>query len=129
MNGNVTNFAINCNIIHDADNIGIATVGFEEVAPDPAFDYARNGTISRNILYNITARKNPAEHNEYNADGISVDSGSQVTVESNLLYNVDIGIEIASQRKGHSAHDVTARNNLVYHTNSVGITMGDTPAA
>jgi Protein of unknown function (DUF1565) len=124
VNGNVTNFSINCNIIHDVDNIGIAAVGFEEVAPDPALDYARNGTISRNILYDITARKNPAEHNEYNADGISVDGGSQVTIESNLLYNVDIGIEIASQHKGRSAHDVIARNNLVYHTNSVGITIG-----
>jgi hypothetical protein len=124
VNGNVTNFAISCNIIHDVDNIGIAASGFDGLVPDPAFDYARNGTIGRNILYNITAKKNPAEHDSYNAEGILVDGGSQVTIESNLLYYVDIGIEIASHQKGRNAHDVTARNNLVYRTNSIGITIG-----
>jgi hypothetical protein len=130
VSGNVTNFAITCNVIHDTDNIGIAAIGFEEVAADPAFDYARNGTISRNTLYNISAKNNPAEHNEYHADGISVDSASQVTIDRNLLNNVDIGIEIASQHKGHVARDVTVRNNLVYRANSVGITIGgDSPSA
>ena len=124
VNGNVTNFAISCNIIHDVDNIGIAASGFDGLVSDPAFDYARNGTISRNILYNITAKKNPAEHDSYNAEGILVDGSSQVTIESNLLYYVDIGIEIASHQKGRNAHDVTARNNLVYRTNSTGITIG-----
>jgi hypothetical protein len=124
VNGNVTNFAINCNIIHDVDNIGIAAGGFDGIALDPAFDYARKGTISRNTVYHLTARENPAEHNGYNADGISVDGGSQVTIESNLLYSVDIGIEITSHQKGQSAHDVIARNNLVYRTYSAGITIG-----
>jgi hypothetical protein len=124
VNGNVTNFAISCNIVHDVDNIGIAASGFDGLVPDPAFDYARNGTISRNILYNITSKKNPAEHDSYNAEGILVDGGSQVTIESNLLYYVDIGIEIASHQKGRNAHDVMARNNLVYRTNSIGITIG-----
>jgi Protein of unknown function (DUF1565) len=124
VNGNVTNFAISCNIIHDVDNIGIAASGFDGLVSDPAFDYARNGAISKNILYNITAKKNPAEHDSYNAEGILVDGGSQVTIESNLLYYVDIGIEIASHQKGRNAHDVIARNNLVYRTNSIGITIG-----
>jgi len=124
VNGNVTNFAISCNIIHDVDNIGIAASGFDGLASDPAFDYARNGMISRNIVYNITAKNNPAEHDAYNAEGILVDGGSQVTIESNLLYNVDIGIEIASHQKGRNAQDVIARNNMVYRANSVGITIG-----
>jgi hypothetical protein len=123
INGNVTNFAISCNIIHDVDNIGIAASGFDGLVSDPAFDYAHNGTISRNIVYNITAKNNPAEHDAYNAEGILVDGGSQVTIESNLLYNVDIGIEIASHQKGRNAQDVIARNNLVYRANSVGITI------
>jgi len=124
VNGNVTNFAISCNIIHDVDNIGIAASGFDGLASDPAFDYARNGMISRNIVYNITAKNNPAEHDAYNAEGILVDGGSQVTIESNLLYNVDIGIELASHQKGRNAQDVIARNNMVYRANSVGITIG-----
>ena len=69
VSGNVKNFAITCNVIHDADNTGIAAIGLEEVATDPTLDYARNGTISRNIIYNISAKNNPAEGKEYTADG------------------------------------------------------------
>jgi hypothetical protein len=124
VSGNVTNFTITSNTVHDVDNSGIAAVGFEEVAPDPAIDYPRNGTIGGNTLYNVSAKTNPAENHEYNADGISGDGSSQVIVERNLLHNVDIGIEIASQHKGRASRDVIVRNNLVYHTNSVGITLG-----
>ncbi len=130
VSGNVTNFAITCNVIHDADNTGIAAIGFEEVTADPAFDYARHGAIRSNTLYNISAKKNSVAGNEYNADGISVDGASQVTIDRNVLDNVDIGIEIASQHRGHVARDVTVRNNLVYHANSAGITIGgDSPKA
>jgi hypothetical protein len=128
VSGNVTNFAVTCNVIHDANNTGIAASGFEEVASDPAIDYVRNGTISRNTLYNISAKNNAAQGNEYNADGISVDSASQVTVERNLLDKVDIGIEVGSQHKGHVARDVIVRNNLLYHANSAAISIGgDSP--
>lgn len=46
VDGNVTNFAITNNTIHDNDNIGIDVIGFEGVSPDPAYDYARNGTVA-----------------------------------------------------------------------------------
>lgn len=128
VSGNVTNFVIACNVIHDSDNSGIAAIGLEEVAADPAFDYPRNGTISRNTLYNISAKNTPAGDNEYTADGIYVDTASKVTIDGNLIHNVDVGVEIASQHKGHTARDVTVRNNLVYYANSAGITVGgDSP--
>ena len=130
VSGNVTNFAITCNVIHDADNAAIAAIGLEEVAADPTLDYARNGTISRNILYNISTKNNPAEDKEYDADGISADSASDVTIDRNLIYNVDIGIEVASQHRNRAAHNVTVRNNLIYHANSTGISIGgDSPSA
>jgi hypothetical protein len=53
-----------------------------------------------------------------------VDGGSQVVIERNLVHNVDIGIEMASEHAGHVTSFVTARNNLVYSSNSVGITIG-----
>lgn len=124
VSGNVKNFTLSCNVIHDADNTGIAVVGLEEVAPDPAFDYARNGTVSRNTLYGISAKNNPSGKHEYTANGISVDGASQITIDRNLLNNVDVGIEIAGQHKNHPARDVTVRNNLVYHANSAGISIG-----
>jgi len=124
VDGNVTNFAITNNIIHDNDNIGIDVIGFEGVSPNPAYDYARNGTVAGNTIYNISAINNPGEGNQYDANGIYVDGGSQVVIERNLIHNVDIGIEMASEHQGHVTSFVTARNNLVYSTNSTGVTIG-----
>ena len=124
VDGNVTNFAITNNIIHDNDNIGIDVIGFEGVSPNPAYDYARNGTIAGNTIYNISAINNPGEGNQYDANGIYVDGGSQVVIERNLIHDVDIGIEMASEHQGHVTSFVIARNNLVYSANSTGITIG-----
>ncbi len=124
VDGNVTNFAITNNIIHDNDNIGIDVIGFEGVSPNPAYDYARNGTVAGNTIYNISAINNPGEGKQYDANGIYVDGGSQVVIERNLIHDVDIGIEMASEHQGHVTSFVIARNNLVYSANSTGITMG-----
>ena len=124
VDGNVTNFVITNNSIHDNDNIGIDVIGFEGVSPDPSFDYARNGTVAGNTVYNISAINNPGEGNQYDANGIYVDGGSQVVIEHNLIHHVDIGIEMASEHQGHVTSFVIARNNLVYSANSIGITIG-----
>jgi hypothetical protein len=120
----VTNFAITNNIIHDNDNIGIDAIGFEGVAPNTSVDYARNGEISGNTVYNISAINNPGEGNQYDADGIYVDGGSQIVVERNRVYNCDLNIEAASEHSGHVASYVTIRNNLVYNGYTVGISIG-----
>jgi len=124
VDGNVTNFAITNNIIHDNDNIGIDAIGFEGVAASSSVDYARNGVISGNTIYNISAINNAGEGKDYDADGIYVDGGSQILIERNLIHNVDIGIEMASEHSGHVASYVTTRNNVVYSSNSAGITIG-----
>src|SRR2546423_755114 len=124
VDGNVPNFAITTNIIHDNDNIGIDVIGFEGVSPDPAYDYARNGTVSGNTIYNISAINNPGENNQYDANGIYVAVASQVVIERNLIHDVDIRIEMASEHQGHGTSFVIARNNLVYSANSIGISIG-----
>jgi len=124
VDGNVTNFVISNNIIHDNDNIGIDAIGFEGVSPDPSYDYARNGEISGNTVYNISAINNLGAGNQYNADGIYVDGGSQIVIERNLVYTSDLNIEVASEHSGHVSSYVTVRNNLVYGANSVGISIG-----
>ena len=60
VNGNVTNFRITHNVVHDNNNIGIDVIGFERTAPDPAVDQARDGVVSGNLVYNITSKGNPA---------------------------------------------------------------------
>ena len=63
VDGNVNGFTISSNTVHDNDNIGIDAIGFEGVAPDPTVDFARNGEISGNTIYNISAINNPGEGN------------------------------------------------------------------
>lgn len=64
VNGNVTNFRITHNVVHDNNNIGIDVIGFEHTAPDPAVDQARDGLVSGNLVYNITSKGNPAYRND-----------------------------------------------------------------
>ena len=67
VNGNVTDFRIDHNVIHDNNNIGIDVIGHERTAPDPDVDRARDGVVSRNLIYNITSRGNPAYGDEENS--------------------------------------------------------------
>ena len=124
VNGNVTNFRITHNIVHDNNNIGIDVIGFERTAPDPAVDQARDGVVSDNLVYNITSRGNPAYGNDQSSDGIYVDGGTRVVIERNVIHDVDFGIELASEHKGRATSYITARNNLIYHSNTAGVSIG-----
>jgi hypothetical protein len=125
LDGNVDTFAIVNNEVHDNNNIGIDIIGFEGVSPDPAYDQARNGLVSSNGVYNISSSGNPSYPSGcWCADGIYVDGGTQIVVERNLIHNVDLGIEMASEHFGKSASYITARNNLIYFGNSAGISIG-----
>lgn len=124
VDGNVENFAIVSNLIHDVNNIGIGAIGFERVSPRPAYDQARNGEIRGNTVFNITSYGNPDYGDQYAADGIYVDGGKDITIEQNLIHDVDLGIELASEHFGHVTSYVTARNNVVYSGNSAGISIG-----
>lgn len=124
VDGNVDGFAITSNRVHDDNNIAIGAIGFETVSPNAAYDQARNGEIRGNIVYNITSYGNPDYGNQYAADGIYVDGGTQITVEQNLIHNVDYGIELASEHYTRDTSFVVARNNVIYADNAVGISIG-----
>jgi hypothetical protein len=124
VNGNVTHFRITHNVVHDNNNIGIDVIGFERTAPDPAVDQARDGVVSNNLVYNITSRGNPAYRNEENSDGIYVDGGTRILIEQNVMHDVDFGIELASEHKDRATSYVVARNNLIYHSHTAGVSLG-----
>lgn len=124
LNGNVTNFQVTKNRVHDNNNIGIDIIGFERTAPDPQVDRARDGIVSENLVYDITSKGNPAYRDSVDSDGIYVDGGTRVVIERNIIHNVDFGIELASEHlKGDTSH-IIARNNLIYSCNTAGITIG-----
>ena len=124
VNGNVTNFRITHNVVHDNNNIGIDVIGFERTAPDPMVDQARDGVVSGNLVYNITSRGNPAYGNDQSSDGIYVDGGTRILIEQNIIHDVDFGIELASEHKDRATSYITARNNLIYHCNTAGVSIG-----
>ena len=124
VNGNVANFRITNNVVHDNNNIGIDIIGFERTAPDPAVDQARDGVVSGNLVYNITSRGNPAYGNDQSSDGIYVDGGARVLIERNIIHHVDFGIELASEHRNRTTSYITARNNLIYACNTAGVSIG-----
>ena len=71
INGNVTNFQVINNLVHDNNNIGIDFIGFEQTCPDPSQDQARNGVCRNNTVWNISSQGNQAYVNDdYSADGL-----------------------------------------------------------
>ena len=48
LNGNVTDFVVSHNVVHDNDNIAIDFIGFEGTGP-AGLDQARNGVCTKNI--------------------------------------------------------------------------------
>jgi hypothetical protein len=146
VDGNVTHFKITNNLVHDNDNIGIDAIGYEGVGP-VGYDEAMYGEISGNTVYNISGITNPGEGNGYDADGLYCDGCAYVTLERNVIIQVDYGIETTSENQvcqsngtewsgpdntGTAARGefpcygryVTVRNNIFYNANACGNSIG-----
>ena len=126
INGNVDGFAIENNLIHDNNNIGIDMIGFEGTAKHPdedgdanpyEFDMVRNGICAGNVIWNISAEGNDAylEDGEYDlcADGIYVDGGQSIEICNNFVFNCDIGLEVGTE---HSPDD-----NELFHVSGIHV--------
>lgn len=59
LNGNVSNFVVLENHVHDCDNIGIDIIGFEGTAPPGAIDQARDGVVVGNRVHDCSSAGNP----------------------------------------------------------------------
>src|SRR3984885_14364028 len=151
VDGNVTQFRITNNLVHDNDNIGIDAIGYEGVGP-VGYDEAMYGEISGNTIYNISGITNPGEGNSYDADGLYCDGCAYITVERNVIFQVDYGIETTAENQvcqsngtewsgpnntGTAAKGkfpcygryVTVRNNIFYNSNACGNSIGGYAAA
>jgi len=128
LSGNVQDFQVTNNLIHNNDNIGIDAAGYEGVSA-AAYDRARHGWIAGNTVHDITSKANRAylgTDGTYSlgADGIYVDGGENVVIERNLVHHTDIGIEAASEHKGEVSSAVTIRSNIVHDSYIVGLSIG-----
>lgn len=126
LDGNVKDFVVAFNKVHDNNNIGIDIIGHYNTCDAPCVDQARNGIVANNVVYNIDTSKNPAYGTEgvRAAAGIYIDGGTEVIVENNEVFNSNFGIELASEIQGKNTSHVTVRNNFVHHNDGAGIMMG-----
>ncbi|MDP2364655.1 MAG: right-handed parallel beta-helix repeat-containing protein, partial [Ignavibacteria bacterium] len=124
LNGNVEQFVVRNNIIHDNDNIAFDFIGHEGVCSNPQFDQARNGLVVGNIAYNIDSRGNPAYGTDASAGGIYVDGGKDIIIERNEVHDCNLGIEIASEHQNKSTSGIILRNNFIHHNDAVGLSFG-----
>jgi len=122
INGNVRDWRVTFNQVHDVNNIGIDAIGFEGTAP--ANDQARDGVILGNHVYNIDSYGNPAYGNERSAGCIYIDGGTRIRVERNRAHHCNLGIELASEHAGKATSAITIRNNFIYNNTEVGIALG-----
>lgn len=124
LNGNVQGFSVTNNLVHDNNNIGIDAIGFEGTAPNASLDRARDGIISGNTVYNICSYGNPAYGNQYAADGIYVDGGTNITITQNRVYKDDFGVELASEHHDGNTSHIAMMHNWIYNNRDAGLAMG-----
>lgn len=123
LNGNVANFEVSGNRIHDNYNIGIDFIGYERTCPDANLDRVRQGVCRDNVVWNCSTFRNPA-YKEYSCAGIYVDGGTDILIESNRTFRCDIGVELAAEHKGRATSFITLRNNLIWSNSMGGIFLG-----
>ncbi len=119
LDGNVTNFLVTSNYVHDVNNIGIDMIGGEGVCPDPAQDAARGGVCCGNRV-----ERARSIYGGGFAAGIYVDGGRDIFVENNIVTQCDLGIEVGAEHTGINATNITVRNNVIYANDKVGLVFG-----
>lgn len=143
LNGNVTNFTVTNNLIHDCNNIGIDFIGFEGVNSNSSLDYARNGVCARNVVYNIDSAYNPSyggtlgfaapyggfgsptPNDDFRgAPGIYSDGGASIVIERNLVYQCNMAVEVGSEHSAKNSTGVLVRNNIFHHNHVGGVFIG-----
>ena len=127
--GNIDGFTISHNKIYDIENIGIIIAGGDNLNPSGNIttNYARNGVVSDNEVYNNSHTRSPDVWgtSSYGAIAIYVCGGANTIVERNKVYNCDRGIGLVSESNKLATKDCIVRNNFVYSCYRTGIYMGD----
>ena len=117
LNGNVEDFTVTDNSVHDITNIGIDLAGGYGACSDAAKDFARNGTVVGNTVFNcISAAAVSA--------GIYVDGGQNIVISRNTAHDCGRGYEIGCEQQGKIATNITLRNNIAYHNREAGVGIG-----
>jgi parallel beta-helix repeat protein len=119
LNGNITDFAVTNNIVHDVNNIGIDFIAGEAWVNGSSKAGARNGVCRGNTVYRCRST-----YEDGYAAGIYVDGARDILIENNIVTECDLGIEVGAENKGHTTTGVTVRNNKVFFNDKAGLVFG-----
>ncbi len=118
INGNVTDFLAADNVIHDDDNIGLDTIGWETGS-----NQANHGLIQGNTVYNIDTWSNAAYGKwtsgvcvaqPENAAGIYDDGAAYIAIVDNTVWNTDQGINLDVETANKETDHLLVSGNTVY---------------
>lgn len=127
--GNVDGFTIRHNRIYNTENIGIIIAGGDNLNPQANvnINFARNGVISDNELYNVSMSNSVDVWGagNYGAIAIYICGGAGTLIENNKVSNCDRGIGLVSESKIYPTLTSIVRNNVVDSCWRTGIYMGD----
>ena len=112
VNGYVDGFKICGNEIYRCSNIAIDAAGGYYANPDPARNYARNGVICRNTIYDIDNGLGQLAGN-CGAIAVYADGSRNITIERNRIHACDRGIGIVSENDAYPTTGCTVRNEAV----------------
>lgn len=120
--GNVEDFQVTRNLVHDNNFIGIDASGYyTESQPDAQ---SRQGWIAWNNVYSLSTANNQALTFTAAAIAIYVDGGRDITIEGNSADSSDGGIWLLSEHPGRNTSNITVRNNVVRYNQGAGILVG-----
>ncbi|MFM2224534.1 MAG: hypothetical protein RJA07_736 [Bacteroidota bacterium] len=117
--GNVHDCSIINNTIHHIANSGIALVGSDSTSKKWIYDYARNISISNNIIHDVY-NKTPGNYQQ----GIVISGARNCMIEKNRIYNCDFGINISGYSNYARTDNIAIRENLIYKNYLQGISIG-----
>ena len=118
INGNIDGFTVSGNIIRNSNNIGVDFIGFEGNNTYWEVDQARNGKVFNNIVFGVSVINNNAYwENSSNrrpfggqfdrcCAGVYVDGGKDIEIYHNLLFDNDIGCEVATEHTAITATEI-----------------------
>ena len=128
-NGAIKDFLVAGNLVHDVDNIGIDTIGWETGGAQ-----AGHGWVYRNTVYDVDTLSN-AGYGRWDratrrcaplpegAAGIYDDGASYIWVDGNTVWDTDQGIDLDVETPGKQTDHLLVSNNLVH--DDAGTSMGD----
>ncbi|WP_158799315.1 right-handed parallel beta-helix repeat-containing protein [Pedobacter sp. L105] len=123
LSGNVENFLIESNTVHDIPNIGIDMTGHYSWTGAPAaVNYARSGNVKHNTVYNCVSQV-------ATSGGIYVDGGANINIEGNTSYANGAGITVGCENNNFNADNINVRDNLIYNNKGGGILIGSNQPA